>query len=204
MNVKSLLSRPLLAASVLAATAVAPLSIASASEGHGFAFGHPGQPGEVDRTVEIEARDIAFDRDRLKVRPGETIRFVITNTGQMPHDFTIGPPAVQKSHRQEMREMMQDMREMMHASGQSGSHGHANAEQGDGDHHGASTHRGSHDHHGSHDAAMGHDDPNAVMVPPGETRELIWHFERAENVRFACNVPGHYEAGMHGSFVPAN
>jgi uncharacterized cupredoxin-like copper-binding protein len=46
---------------------------------------------------------------------------------------------------------------------------------------------------------MEHDDPNAVAVPPGEMRELLWRFTRAGRFDFACLVPGHYEAGMKGS-----
>jgi uncharacterized cupredoxin-like copper-binding protein len=51
-----------------------------------------------------------------------------------------------------------------------------------------------------HGAMPEHDDPNAVMVQPGETKELIWTFTKTENVEFGCNVPGHYEAGMKGTF----
>ena len=43
-----------------------------------------------------------------------------------------------------------------------------------------------------------HQDPNAVFVKPGETRELIWTFATAHGLEFGCNVPGHYEAGMKG------
>lgn len=45
---------------------------------------------------------------------------------------------------------------------------------------------------------MQHDDPNAVLLEPGETKELVWHFDEAGELEFACNVPGHYEAGMKG------
>jgi uncharacterized cupredoxin-like copper-binding protein len=48
---------------------------------------------------------------------------------------------------------------------------------------------------------MHHDDPNAVFVKPGETKELIWTFTRPGTFEFACNVPGHYEAGMHGKIT---
>lgn len=43
---------------------------------------------------------------------------------------------------------------------------------------------------------MVHDDPNTVTVEPGETRELVWRFEGQQPVVFACNIPGHAEAGM--------
>ncbi len=42
---------------------------------------------------------------------------------------------------------------------------------------------------------------NAVLVPPGETRELTWTFAGDEDLLFGCNVPGHFESGMHGNFV---
>ena len=45
---------------------------------------------------------------------------------------------------------------------------------------------------------MEHDDPNAVGVEPGGTGEMIWQFTRAGNFKFACLVPGHFEAGMVG------
>lgn len=48
---------------------------------------------------------------------------------------------------------------------------------------------------------MDHSDPNAVMVKPGETKELIWKFSKARSFEFGCNVPGHYEAGMKGSIT---
>ena len=43
---------------------------------------------------------------------------------------------------------------------------------------------------------MVHDDPSAVTVDPGQTRELIWRFDGDQPVVFACNIPGHAEAGM--------
>jgi uncharacterized cupredoxin-like copper-binding protein len=43
---------------------------------------------------------------------------------------------------------------------------------------------------------MVHDDGTTVTIPPGETRELTWQFTGASEVEFACNIPGHYEAGM--------
>ena len=54
---------------------------------------------------------------------------------------------------------------------------------------------------------MKHDDEkkdmpsNAVHVPPGETRELIWTFAKGGNLKFACNYPGHTDLGMQGDIV---
>ena len=45
---------------------------------------------------------------------------------------------------------------------------------------------------------MKHDDPNSVLVEPGKTAELTWTFSKATGLEFACNIPGHYQAGMVG------
>jgi uncharacterized cupredoxin-like copper-binding protein len=50
-------------------------------------------------------------------------------------------------------------------------------------------------------AAM-HEEPNAVYLKPGETKELLWRFAKTNELEFACNVPGHYESGMKGSIAP--
>lgn len=46
---------------------------------------------------------------------------------------------------------------------------------------------------------MEHDDPNAKSVEPGKTAEIVWQFTKAGTFEFACLIPGHYEAGMHGT-----
>jgi len=43
---------------------------------------------------------------------------------------------------------------------------------------------------------MVHEDANTVTVELGETRELIWQFDGENLLVFACNIPGHSEAGM--------
>jgi len=48
---------------------------------------------------------------------------------------------------------------------------------------------------------MRHDDPNAVLVNPGQTEEMIFKFTKSAALEFACNVPGHYESGMMGNVV---
>jgi uncharacterized cupredoxin-like copper-binding protein len=53
-----------------------------------------------------------------------------------------------------------------------------------------------------HGGEMDHsDDPNAVFLNAGETKELLWKFTRLGRFQFDCNVPGHYEAGMTGVIV---
>ena len=58
--------------------------------------------GDTGRTVQIEMRDIAYSPDRVTVEPGETVRFVFTNTGDVAHDAFIGDAAAQDDHEMEM------------------------------------------------------------------------------------------------------
>ena len=43
---------------------------------------------------------------------------------------------------------------------------------------------------------MTHSDGNTITVESGETKTLTWRFEGKDTVVFACNIPGHFEAGM--------
>jgi uncharacterized cupredoxin-like copper-binding protein len=44
-------------------------------------------------------------------------------------------------------------------------------------------------------------EPNAVVVPPGETVQLVYTFNRAGALEYGCHVTGHYGAGMRGSIT---
>ncbi|MGK0273325.1 MAG: putative cupredoxin-like copper-binding protein [Cocleimonas sp.] len=44
---------------------------------------------------------------------------------------------------------------------------------------------------------MKHEDGNTVSVEPGKSKEIVWQFIGDSIVQFACNIPGHFEAGMH-------
>lgn len=48
---------------------------------------------------------------------------------------------------------------------------------------------------------MEHDEPYMVHVKPGRTEDMVWTFNRPGEFRFACLVPGHYEAGMVGKVI---
>ena len=50
---------------------------------------------------------------------------------------------------------------------------------------------------------MKHQDPNTVSLAPGESGSITWRFAGDDTVVFACNVPGHFEAGMHHDLVIA-
>ncbi|MGO4684601.1 cupredoxin domain-containing protein [Hyphomicrobium sp. 2TAF46] len=48
---------------------------------------------------------------------------------------------------------------------------------------------------------MIHDDPNGTRLQPSKSGEIFWKFSKAGTFEFACLIPGHYEAGMHGKVV---
>jgi uncharacterized cupredoxin-like copper-binding protein len=48
---------------------------------------------------------------------------------------------------------------------------------------------------------MEHDAPHMAHVKPGATGEIVWKFNRAGTFRFACLVPGHFDAGMVGRVI---
>jgi uncharacterized cupredoxin-like copper-binding protein len=58
----------------------------------------PSNHGNGVRTVEIEMHFSAFDQTKIDVEPGETVRFVFTNTDPIDHEFILGDRDVQKAH----------------------------------------------------------------------------------------------------------
>lgn len=45
---------------------------------------------------------------------------------------------------------------------------------------------------------MQHAEPNMITLAPNQRGGLVWQFDQAGTVDFACLVPGHLEAGMTG------
>ena len=160
------------------AGALALFSLPSlASPADSFAFGKPGDAAKADRTVEIVMGDMYYEPRSLKVKAGETVRFVLVNKGAVVHEFSLGDAVMHARHQKEMIAMQGQM---------------DHAAMG----HGGMQHGGM-----QHGASMKHDDPNTVMVEPGKRAELIWTFSQSTPIEFACNVPGHYQAGMVGKLT---
>lgn len=148
--------------------------------GH-YVFGQPAPAASATRTVQVDMTDIAFTPKSLDVKAGETVRFVLINKGRLLHEFNLGDAAMHAAHQKEMLDMQQDgtltPTGMKHAGMDHAAMGHGSMNM----------------------PGMKHDDPNSVLVEPGKTGELTWTFSRADNLEFACNVPGHYQAGMVGT-----
>jgi len=89
-------ARMLLAVGVALA---APSAIAHGDEHHDAAYGKPGDPGKVSRTVEIDMSDaMRFTPASINARKGETIRFVVKNSGKVKHEMVLGSIKELKEH----------------------------------------------------------------------------------------------------------
>ena len=118
----------------------------------GSGVGQPADESAATQTIAVTTLDSM--RYTFSPQPdlisGDIVKFVITNEGKIPHEFSIGDEKEQQAH----REMMRKMPNMVHQDG------------------------------------------STVSVRPGETKVLTWKFKKGSEVMFACNVPGHFEAGM--------
>ena len=82
------------------------------AESHAAAIGMPGNPGDVTRSIEVEMSDaMRFKPDSISVKRGETIRFIVRNTGNLEHEMVLGTIDELKGH----AEMMRKSPEMEHA-----------------------------------------------------------------------------------------
>jgi len=81
-------------------------SVQGADASSMFSFGQPGRPGQVSRTVRIDAHDHAhFVPDSLRVAPGETVQFEVRNEGKRPHELRIGNRQYQQEHAEMLKRM---------------------------------------------------------------------------------------------------
>lgn len=57
-----------------------------------------GDGGPPERTVELTVHHSQFSTGELRVRPGETVRFVVRNTDPIAHELIVGDESVQQHH----------------------------------------------------------------------------------------------------------
>jgi len=87
---------------LLLGTAVAVATLAACSDGSG---GATEENGEGVRTIEISAfDDLRFEPAEIEVAAGEVVRFVVTNEGELKHEFILGAEETQMMHEGEMGE----------------------------------------------------------------------------------------------------
>ena len=107
--------RKLFIATVVAMSLSPAGALADTGHGHGkedSAVGRPGDPEKISRTIRVEMSDtMRFTPARITARRGQTVKFVVTNTGAVKHEMVLGTAAELKAHAALMRKFP----EMEHA-----------------------------------------------------------------------------------------
>jgi len=123
-------------------------------------------------TIGITARYSRFEPDRVTVKPGSTVRFVIHNADPIDHEFIIGPPETHD----------------IHERGEP--HFHTGAVRGE-----VTVPAGATVETTWTFGESGSPDPGGSGVSPGQTgRPELPPGE----IAYGCHLAGHWDYGMHG------
>ena len=136
-------------------------------------IGSKGKLSDVTRTIEVKMYDNYYEPNVFKIKKGETVKFKVKNLGELVHEFNIANPMMHIKHQPEMELMVEN--EILL---------------------GDRIDKDKMQKMAAMDKSMGHSHSNSVLLAPKEEGTLIWKFENAVNIEIACNVPGHYQAGM--------
>ena len=136
-------------------------------------IGEEGKLNEVDRIIEIKMYDNYYIPTEIKIKKNETIKFVVKNFGDLVHEFNIATKEMHIKHQPEMIKMME--------------HGILLGNKID---------QEKMKEMAKKDHSMAHSHSNSVLLEPNKIGEIIWKFNTDTKLEVACNVPGHYEAGM--------
>ena len=137
------------------------------------AIGVKGNKANVDRVITILMYDNYYEPNLIKVKKNETIKFLVQNKGELVHEFNIATKEMHIKHQSEMMKMAEN--EILLVD---------------------KIDKQKMKEMSKKDPSMAHSHNNSVLLSPGERGELIWKFSNSVNIEAACNVPGHYEAGM--------
>lgn len=94
----------LVAAAFLVASSAAVASGNHAGGHDASAMGKPGVAAKVNRTITVEMTDnMRYTPSDIQVKQGETIRFVVKNSGQVPHEMSLGSEKELLAHLEVMK-----------------------------------------------------------------------------------------------------
>lgn len=141
-------------------------------------IGEKGDPNNIDRTINIKMYDNYYEPSLIKIKKGETIKFIVQNLGDMVHEYNIGTKEMHIKHQPEMQKLVE--------------HGILLVDKID---------KVKMKEMAKNDHSLAHAHTNSVMLEPKKTGEIIWKFSKDLNLEIACNVPGHYEVGMIGQII---
>ena len=137
------------------------------------AIGVKGNAENVDRVIKVLMYDNYYQPNKFQVKKNETIKFVVENKGQLVHEFNIATKEMHFKHQPEMMIMAEN--EILLVD---------------------KIDKKKMQEMSKKNPAMKHSHSNSVLLSPGESAELIWKFSNSVDIEAACNVPGHYDAGM--------
>ncbi len=101
-----------LSATLLASTAFASGDHAGGHHSDAGAIGQPGNAAKVSRTITLDMTDaMRFSPAEITAKQGETIKFVVRNSGKLKHEMVLGT----EKELQEHAEVMKKNPEMEHA-----------------------------------------------------------------------------------------
>lgn len=106
--------KALLFGTSMLSTVVLAAAISSAGPGsqghdhdHSFSAGEPGNAKNRSRIIAVtmgeESGKMLFNPDRIEVRRGEQIRFVLKNAGELEHEFVLGTREENRRHAEQMQ-----------------------------------------------------------------------------------------------------
>ena len=136
-------------------------------------IGSKGKDSEVSRIIKVIMYDNYYEPSSFQIKAGETIKFEVENAGELVHEFNIANKMMHIKHQPEMEKMVEN--EILLAD---------------------SIDKDKMKKMAKIDKSMGHSHSNSVLLEPKQKGEIIWKFDNAVNIEVACNVPGHYQAGM--------
>ena len=136
-------------------------------------IGSKGNENEVSRVIKVIMYDNYYEPNSFQVKAGETIKFEVTNAGELVHEFNIANKMMHMKHQPEMQKMVEN--EILLSD---------------------SIDKDKMKKMAKIDKSMAHSHSNSVLLEPKQKGEIIWKFDNAANIEIACNVPGHYQAGM--------
>ena len=136
-------------------------------------IGKKGNPSEVEKVIKVIMYYNYYEPKKLKVKKNQTIKFIIYNYGELVHEFNIATKEMHLKHQPEMMRMVKN--EILLAD---------------------RIDKKKMKELSKKDHSMSHSHSNSVLLEPNEIGEIIWKFNNDANLEAACNVPGHYEAGM--------
>ncbi len=136
-------------------------------------IGVKGNKANVDRVITILMYDNYYEPNLIKVKKNETIKFLVQNKGELVHEFNIATKEMHIKHQPEMMKMAEN--EILLVD---------------------KIDKQKMKEMSKKNPSMAHSHNNSVLLSPGESGELIWKFSNSVDIEAACNVPGHYEAGM--------